>query len=136
MLSPPENKSKSCVRLSYPCATNIGPPHCARQHASPGGTAVPPALRTLKFPAATLSTWHYQKKIQISFPSLIFVLSHLESRTAVLPSPVVPSNAIFASRRTACGPPTTLPLTCLILPHCQSRRGPNFPAAPAPTSLL
>ena len=84
VLSPPKNKSQSFVRLSHPCATNIGPPHCARQHALPRGTAVPPALLTLKFPAATLSTWHRQKKIQISFPSLIFVLSHLESRTAVL----------------------------------------------------
>ena len=84
VLLPPENKPKSFVRLSSPCAYNTGPSHCNRQNTSPGVTTATPALRTVKFlwlpyqPGAT-------KNIQISFTLLIFVPSHLESGTALLP---------------------------------------------------
>ena len=140
VLSPPKNNPKLFVRLSYPCTTNIGPPRCTHQHTSPRGTAAPPALCTLKFPAATLSTWHHQKyPDKFSFPYLCSISSWIgNSSAAILPKlpPFVPSKALFSSRHTIYGLPTTLPLMCLIIPHRQSRHGCQFPSAPAPTSLL
>ena len=88
-------------------------------------------------PAATLSTWRHQQRIQISFNLLNVVPSHLESGTALplsfprsLPSylrrPYSPVDTPLA----ASNYPAT---TCLTPPP--SCHGRQFPAAPAPKSL-
>ena len=76
---------------------------------------------------------------KFSFTYFCSISSRIENSCAAVllkVPPFMPSNALFASHRTTCGPPTTLPLTCLILPHCQSCHSCQFPAAPAPMSQL
>ena len=88
--------------------------------------------RYTQVPAATLSTWRHQKySDRFSFPYFCSISSWIRnSSAAVLPQvpPFVPLKALFSSRHTIYGLPTTLPLTYLIIPHCQSRRSHQFPS--------